>query len=137
MPCTIRYVAGEGYIDACPYQDIRKTFDEEFSESVQQATAKLKEAVHAAEELLNKKNLTKADRSNLLEHLRKSENLLQDSLPFIKAQFTEQMDRTVAEAKAEVEAFTVRRAQEILKAREENPEGCSRGLGEESIQPGS
>lgn len=105
-PCTIRYINGKQMED-CPYISVRDQFDDEFDDSVQESLEGLRNAVAACEELLTKKSLTKADREQVLALVRKAYQEVSDSVPFIKSQFTEQMDKTVKEAKGEIEALAM------------------------------
>ena len=105
-PCTIRHLSGNR-LEGCPYTSVREQFDEEFDDSVQESLKGLRDAVTACEELLTKKSLTKADREQVLALVRKAYQEVSDSVPFIKSQFTEQMDKTVKEAKVEIEALAM------------------------------
>lgn len=105
-PCTIRHLDGKR-VEDCPYTSVREQFDKEFDDSVQESLKNLRDAVAACEELLAKKSLTKADREQVLDLVRKAYREVSDSVPFIKSQFTEQMDKTVKEAKGEIEALAM------------------------------
>ena len=105
-PCTIRHLDGKR-VEDCPYTSVREQFDKEFDDSVQESLKNLRDAVAACEELLAKKSLTKADREQVLDLVRKAYREVSDSVPFIKSQFTEQMDNTVKEAKGEIEALAM------------------------------
>ena len=105
VPCTIRF--NNGYVESCPYISKRQAFDNEFEETVQSATESMQEAIDQAKELLNKKTLTKADRQQLINYLEKASMDMRKNLPFVKKQFTEQMDKTVLEAKGEIESWVL------------------------------
>lgn len=108
-PCTIRHLDGKR-VEDCPYTSVREQFDEEFDDSVQESLEGLRNAVTACEELLGKKTVTKADREQVLSLIRKACREVSDAVPFIKKQFTEQMDNTVKEARGEIEAFAMNHA---------------------------
>ena len=108
-PCTIRYINGKQMED-CPYISVRDQFDDEFDDSVQESLEGLRNAVAACEGLLGKKSVTKADREQVLSLIRKAYREVSDAVPFIKKQFTEQMDNTVKEARGEIEAFAMNHA---------------------------
>ena len=105
-PCTIRYMNGKR-LENCPYVSVREQFDDEFDDSVRESLEGLRNAVAACEELLGKKSVTKADREQILSLIRKAYRDVSDAVPFIKKQFTEQMDNTVKEARGEIEAFAM------------------------------
>lgn len=104
VPCTIRWRDGHR-TEQCPFISKREQFDAEFDDTVQKSIESIQAAMKQAEGLLQKKSLTKADRENLLSEIQTAYNAISDAIPFIKQQFTEQMDRTVVEAKGEFEAW--------------------------------
>ena len=61
-------------------------------------------AIAKAKELLEKKTLTKADRTELLELLQSVQSAVKSEAPFIYKRFNEQMEKTSAEVKGELEA---------------------------------
>lgn len=69
----------------------------DFNNTVQEAT----------EILENKPNITKADRTKILNGIKKLLQEVKNNLPFFKRQFDEQMNKTIVEAKAEVESFVM------------------------------
>ena len=63
-----------------------------------------------------KKNLTKADRQEILSKLSKLSMDIGCNMDFIVDQFNEQMDKTVMEAKGEIEAFCQNKINTIANA---------------------
>lgn len=103
VPCTIR-IDSDGQVEPCPEIPTRQLFDSEFRETVEDSSKKINEAISICADLMNKKTLTKADRNELMEYLNQIKRNLTDAIPFIQQSFTEQMDKTVHEAKGEIEA---------------------------------
>ncbi len=102
-PVTLKQFNGE-YIEQCPFQDKRMQFDNEFSEDMRKLVKELKEISKEAEDILeNKKTLSKGDREKILSALEKVQTELGSNLPFVFSQFNKQMEKTVTEAKAEIE----------------------------------
>lgn len=64
----------------------------------------------------NKKNLTKADRQDIISKLSKLSMSIGSNIDFIAEQFNEQMDKTVMEAKGEIEAFCQNKVNSIASA---------------------
>lgn len=104
VPCTIRHLLGEHPEDP-PAVHVRKQFSDEFSADMKELADQLRRHREAVVAILEKKSLTKADREAVLEGLRKAEMEVGANIPFIHKQFNEAIDKTVAEAKAEVDAF--------------------------------
>jgi len=107
VPCTIRrtekgaiqYAEGENKIDQ---------HSQEFAASMEDMTNKFAKVVSEATEILeNKPAISKTDRKNILEGLRMLLQNVKSNIPFFKRQFDEQMDKTIVEAKAEVESFVM------------------------------
>ena len=69
-----------------------------------------------AEMFEQKKNFTKADRQEILGKLSKLSMDIGCNMDFIADQFNEQMDKTVMEAKGEIEAFCQNKVNSIANA---------------------
>ncbi len=104
VPCTIRHLLGEHPEDPPAVHD-RKQFLGEFSAVMKELADQLRKHREAVVAILEKKSLTKADREAILEGFRKVERDVGANIPFIHEQFNEAINKTVAEAKAEVDAF--------------------------------
>lgn len=95
-------------------------FEKEFATKIRNITAKLRDAVAGATKLLEeKKNINKTDRAYILDALQALIRELGANVPFVASQFSEQMDQTVKEAKAEIEAFVNKMTQLGLEATQE------------------
>lgn len=105
VPITLRYVNGER-IDDCPFYSTIEKFQEEFKERQDSAADVLKQGIKTARELLaEKKSFGKADIEKLLGILEHAGREQGGNATFIYNQFNRQMEKTVTEAKGEVEAF--------------------------------
>ena len=107
VPCTIRYTEKDGKAEDTPFESKYDIFKQEFAEHIDNIK---KETVNIRNEIAdlfkNKKAIGKTDRELILK---KIDSIIQDvgsNTKFIQKQFQEQMDKTVTEAKAEIEAFT-------------------------------
>jgi hypothetical protein len=105
VPCTIQYVGGKRMAD-CPSTEQRAMFEQEFKENVEKLTEKAEIHLKEITEVLTAKApINKAERSAIIGKLNTLVHILTDSIPFVQSQFNEAMDKTVTEARAEVEAF--------------------------------
>lgn len=109
VPVTLTYLDGK-YIEKCPQVDKRREFEEEFQKNMFILSDSLKKLTEQAEALLtDKKAPTKADKEAILNGIKMLRQELESNIPFIQKSFNEQMDRTVREAKGEVEGFVMDR----------------------------
>ena len=104
-PVTLRRLDGKRMED-CPHVDKRIQFENEFSEHMKVINNKLVQLTKDAEEILNeKKPPTKKDKEMILEQIKNMQMEISSNIPFIYSSFNEQMDKTVQEAKGEIEGF--------------------------------
>jgi hypothetical protein len=108
IPCTLRYVNREAMADP-PFDDKREQFRHEFREHARKVASKLDDLHAFAESLLTKPTVTKADRATLAEKVRMARQEVGSNMPFMTDQFDRQMDKSIKEAKGEIEAFALRR----------------------------
>ena len=117
IPVTIRYTEKDGKIPPCDFVSQREQFTGEFKEHANNAMKKSKELINEVVELFSsKKTLTKADKENILKKLNMLNCDIGSNIGFIADQFNEQMDKTVMEAKGEVEAFCQNKINAIASA---------------------
>lgn len=106
IPVTIRYTEKDGRIPSYDFVSKREQFTGEFKEQTNKAMEKSKELINDVIGLFSsKKTLTKADKENILKKLDMLNSDIGSNIGFIADQFNEQMDKTVMEAKGEIEAF--------------------------------
>lgn len=117
VPVTLRRLNGE-YIEQCPFVDKREQFSNEFRDDMNELTKKITETTKAVEELIqNKRTFSKADKDNILSALHAVSRQLSSNYPYMYSMFNEQMDKTVTEAKAEIESHLQARMEDVaLKA---------------------
>lgn len=117
IPVTIRYTEKDGKIPPCDFVSKREQFTGEFKEQTDKAMKKSKELINEVAELFSsKKTLTKADKENILKKLNMLNYDIGCNIGFIAEQFNEQMDKTVMEAKGEIESFCQNKINSIANA---------------------
>ncbi len=117
IPVTIRYTENDGEIPPCDFVSKREQFTGEFKEQTDKAMEKSKELINEVAELFSsKKTLTKADKENILKKLNMLNYDIGSNIGFIADQFNEQMDKTVMEAKGEIESFCQNKINAIANA---------------------
>jgi hypothetical protein len=107
VPVTLRQINGKR-IEQCPFTNKRQEFEEEFESEMVEMATKLKGLTQKAEEILNsKKVLTKSDKEEILSGIKSLQQEVGSNIPYMQQCFNEQMDKTVLEAKGEVEGFVM------------------------------
>ena len=105
-PCTIRFIAGEGKIPNIESKNAGEKFSNEFNSHIENNCLSAKKLFSEMQELFEtKKSIGKGDRDELLKKFSHLIMEMDDNSKFISTQFDRQMNKTVSEAKAEVEAF--------------------------------
>jgi hypothetical protein len=113
-PCTIRYTELNGSISDPPFEDKKMIFRKEFDSKISDVGKNVKEMILEIQNIFDtKKNLNKADREKILNCLRRIYNDVSINASFMTECFTEQMEKTVHEAKGEVEAYIDDRMRQI------------------------
>lgn len=110
VPCTIRSIfvpteLNNKSMAPCPSYDQRKVFEDDFAKDIEQINSDALSALEKAQKILDAPTIKAADRKELLALLERIQRDLKHNLRFVNEQFTEAMDKTVSEAKGEVEAF--------------------------------
>lgn len=114
VPITLRYTKEKGYIEPCPYKDKRQEFEEDFATCQAESKQYYDEFSSYLTKLLEeKKSIGKNDREEIIKQLSVLKGKLFDNQEFVYRQFNEQMDKTVREAKGEIEAFVQNKMNEI------------------------
>jgi hypothetical protein len=107
VPVTLTYLNGKS-IEECPQTDKRQEFEEEFQKDMTELTTSLKKLTAQAEKILSdKKPPTKTDKESILCAIKSLRQEIEHNIPFMQTSFNEQMDKTVLEAKGEVEGFVM------------------------------
>lgn len=117
IPVTIRYTEKDGKIPPCDFVSKREQFTDEFKGKTKSAMNESQQLIQDVTDLFSqKKALTKADKGAVISKLRKLSMDLGCNLDFIADQFNEQMDKTVMEAKGEIESFCQNKINAIASA---------------------
>lgn len=113
VPVTLRRL-NDQYIEPCPFVDKREQFNNEFREDMNALSKKLTEATKHVEKLIEeKKTFNKADKDQILSALKSVTSQLASHYPYMYSMFNEQMDKTVTEAKAEIESHLQARMEDM------------------------
>lgn len=106
VPCTIMFTERDGYMPACDFISKIEQFRGEFSDHLSGIKNNLDENIKAVEEILEtRKTLRKSDREAILSALYSARQDIGSNTNFVVDSFNEQMDKTVTEAKGEIESF--------------------------------
>lgn len=106
-PCTVRRVNGEQMPEP-PYVHPTGQHREEFAVRVREIAAKLDEALAFADGLKDKATVSKADRETLSLMIRYARQSIGSDLPFATRMFQEVVEKSVTEAKGEIDAHLLR-----------------------------
>lgn len=117
VPVTIRRTEKDGNIPPCDFVSKREQFVSEFKENRKKVTEVAQQLIKEVTELFNqKKSLTKADKDVILNKLHHLNMDIGCNMDFIADQFNNQMDKTVMEAKGEIESFMQNKVNSIASA---------------------
>lgn len=104
VPCTLERVGVDAMAD-CPAVDQRQKYEDEFKETMNAAGRDIRALQVKVNQLLSGERINKAQRQEIKAALQSTAMRIDDSAPWVHKQFNEAMDKTVTEAKGEVEAF--------------------------------
>lgn len=117
IPCTIRYTEKDGKIPPCDFVSKREQFTDEFKGKIEDAMNESQQLIYDVADLFSqKKSLTKVDKEAVMNKLRKLSIDIGCNMEFVANQFNVQMDRTVMEAKGEIESFCQNKINAIASA---------------------
>ncbi len=117
VPVTLRFSEKDGEIPDCVFENKRTQFKREFDEHVNETMKDTVDLIDNVSEMFeNKKSLTKTDKQEILSVLNKIRSNIGTNVKFMAEQFDEQLDKSVNEAKGEVESFTQNRINSIAGA---------------------
>ena len=80
-------------------------FDTDFEDTMKEVTDSASEFYSKIEYILSKPNVGKHDRELILKQIDGLKMQIESNVPFMKKQWSEQLDKTVIEAKNEISAF--------------------------------
>jgi len=108
VPCTLQRIQGETIEDCTDEDDIRELHKQDFRKQIYTATKDVEEAITEVEKVvdISKASFGIGKRKELLKSLKHVLMILKSNLPYYHSQFDEAVDKTLAEAKAELDSFT-------------------------------
>lgn len=117
VPCTIRYTEKDGRIPMIQENPSKKSqFMDEFVEKIEDAMEIAQKQIDELKSFMDsKKNFGVKDKNEMINRLMKIKQNIGTNLNFCSECFNEQMDKTVMEAKCEVEAFYQNRINSIAQ----------------------
>lgn len=117
VPCTIRFTEKDGYIKDRPFVSKQEQFEQEFKEHLEDIKQEATNTINEVKEIFDtKKAIGKGDREEILKKLEHLSMQIGANTEFVYSQFNEQMDKTVMEAKGEIEAFCQNKINSIAQA---------------------
>lgn len=116
VPCTIRFTEKDGYVAERPFTSKKEQFEQEFAEHLDEVKKEARDTISEVKEIFEKKSIGKGDKEEILRKLEHLASQIGTNTEFIYGQFNEQMDKTVMEAKGEIEAFCQNKMNSIALA---------------------
>lgn len=109
VPCTIRQFNHQNYPDP-PYENPIDIFQKEFSSNMKNLSKECQSLIEDCVKLLKEKpSIGKGDRDFIMSSINSLMQHIQSNIPFVSQQFIESMDKTVSQAKTEIETFVTNR----------------------------
>lgn len=113
IPVTIKRLNGKRMAEP-PFTNKRIQFEEEFKAKMEDLEKSMRHLTENAEDILtNKKTVSKADRTEILNNITRLRRQIASDIPFMSSMYNEQMDKTTNEAKGEIEAFTLNKVNQL------------------------
>lgn len=133
VPCTIRQLGRHSYPDP-PYESPVDIFKREFAVKMENLGKECASLVEDSIKMLKEKpTLNKADREFLLNSIRGLVQEVNSNTPFVNQQFNESMEKTISQAKNEIETFVTNRITALgIDAVKDNPSLFLSGLNPET-----
>jgi len=103
-PITLRFVNGRR-LSNCPFENKVAQFNSEFSNDMKDLGKKADATIDMIKTLCSLPRVTKGQLNELYSLIVKLRQDIKDDIPFVNKQFTEQMEKTINEAKGEIESF--------------------------------
>lgn len=135
IPCTIRQFDKHSYPDP-PYENPIDIFQREFSAKINNIGKECKSMTEDAFKMLkDKPTINKSDREFILNSINMLVQQINSNIPFISQEFNESMEKTVSQAKMEIETFVTNRITALgIDAAKQNPSLFLSGLNTEKKQ---
>lgn len=108
VPCTIRWMPGEGYVEGPP-DDMteQERVETGFRQDMKDLSEDLRKYKAQIEKILKKPTITKADKEEINTAFMMVEQHVRCNIPFALTQFEKATEKVKTAAKAEVEQFTM------------------------------
>ena len=116
VPVTIRFTEKDGYISERPFVSKQEQFEREFADHLDNIKKQVANTINEVKEIFDKKSVGKDDKEEILNKLNNIAMQIGANTEFVYSQFNEQMDKTVMEAKGEIEAFCQNKINSIANA---------------------
>ena len=116
VPCTIRFTEKDGYVSERPFVSKQEQFEQEFANHLDNIKKQAANTINEVKEIFDKKSVGKGDKEEILKKLNNIAMQIGINTEFVYSQFNEQMDKTVMEAKGEIEAFCQNKINSIAQA---------------------
>lgn len=117
IPCTIRFTERDGYMPHIEYVNKVEQYKSEFRNQLSDVEKSVDEAYSAMKELFDtKKTFNKADKEKILNLLNRAKMDIGCNAEYVLDSFGEQMEKTVKEARGEIEAFMQSKMNSIAMA---------------------
>jgi len=105
VPCTLRFIEGEGWLEDTPTNDVKREMIDDIDRQMVKLKSVIAKLSNEASDLLEKKgNLKKDDKNNISSLLTRIYNEINSNFDFLNRCQKEKLEDTVAEAQAQVEA---------------------------------
>jgi len=119
-PVTLQKIMGKT-MEACPEENKRAQHSREFKERMEKLAQSIKAKRDELVATVDKAKLSKKAKEEMIMKYNVLVQEIEKNIPFFETQFNRQMDKTVTEAKAEVESFITNAIQSTgLKALKDN-----------------
>ena len=113
VPCTIRYIKGQGDLGPCPYRPKFDEYGHEFSGKIANIDSNIVKALDDISAALDAKTIKKSDLREVQTLLKRVRQDLTSNLSFVQKSFDEYVAETTSDAKQEIEAFMQHRLTEL------------------------
>lgn len=112
VPCTLTRVNGKS-IERCQLTNKRQRITKDFEKQMKRIGVAMGALQAKAKVLEEKPSITKADRKEFTRLAWEVQRVVDDHIPFIQERFADTMEATVADAKANLEAFVSNMARSL------------------------
>lgn len=105
IPITLERLFPGGGIEQPEFEGKVEQFEQEFSDQLKKNAETAKNAKSQISDILDKKSIGKGDRETIMKLMDQVIAQFTSNTSFVYDQFNKQMDKTIAEAKGEIEAY--------------------------------